>query len=401
MNTEPSAAPARIASVDALRGLVILAMIFVNDLAGVRAAPWWLKHYPEDQSGMTVADWVFGGFLFVVGMSIPLAFGSRRARGESALRVLGHVLIRTISLIALGILMVNMPADAAAMGWPKHLWEVLVLACAIAAWNVPPRDAPAWCRRSALVARIVGFAGLAVLAALYRGRDGAWLATKWWGILGLIGWAYLVASLLYLWLGSDRGLLIAAAAALMCAYFADSAHMFDELWISKHLNLGAQIGSHGAIAMLGAALGVVVQSRDDATARVSRLGWAGMFGTLLLLSGAMLLPMDGINKNRATPSWSLGCAAITCWLWVLVHALVDVARFRPVTWFLCLAGANALLIFLLQPLFYYTAWMIGFPFYAWLGSSSLALGISRSVGLAIALTVLSGVLNATRLRLRL
>lgn len=376
-------------------------MIFVNDLAGIRAAPWWLKHYPEDQSGMTVVDWVFGGFLFVVGMSIPLAMGARRARGESALRIIGHVLVRTISLIALGILMVNMPADAAAMGWPKHLWEVLVLACAIAAWNSPPRDAPLWCRRSALAARIVGFAGLAILAALYRGKDGAWLTTQWWGILGLIGWAYLIASLLYLWLGGDRGLLIAAAAALMCVYFASSAHMFEELWISKYLNVGAQVGSHGAIAMLGAALGVVVQSADRAGGHDSKVSWAGLFGTMLLLSGALLVPMDGINKNLATPSWSLACAAITCWLWVPVHALVDVARIRPITWLLSCAGANALLIFLLQPLFYYLIWMIGFPLYARLGSGSLAWGISRSAGLAIALTLLACVLNAARVRLRL
>jgi len=34
----------RIASVDALRGLVILLMVFVNDVAGVKTAPALLKH---------------------------------------------------------------------------------------------------------------------------------------------------------------------------------------------------------------------------------------------------------------------------------------------------------------------------------------------------------------------
>ena len=75
MNSEPSAAvpvpalspvpaPAsaldRIASVDALRGLVITLMIFVNDLAGVANAPAWMKHIqPHDADGMTFVDVVF------------------------------------------------------------------------------------------------------------------------------------------------------------------------------------------------------------------------------------------------------------------------------------------------------------------------------------------------------
>jgi predicted acyltransferase len=388
-------------SVDALRGLVILAMIFVNDIAGVRAAPWWLKHYPGEQSGMTVVDWVFGGFLFVVGMSIPLAIESRRARGESALRILGHVILRTLSLLVLGILMVNMPANPGAMGWPKHLWEVLVYACAIAAWNAPARDAPPWCHRTATLARMGGFVALALLAVLYRGRDGSWLTTQWWGILGLIGWAYLTASLLYLWLGNDRGLLVAAAGALMCLYFAQSRQVFSNLWISKYLDLGVQIGSHGAIALCGAALGALLLPSSNVTDHLNRMSWAGLFGTTLLLAGALLVPVYGISKNLATPSWSFGCAAITCWLWVIIYLIVDVARVRPVAWFLSLAGANALLIYLLQPLFYHLIWMFGFELHGRLGSGSLASGISRSAGLATALTLLAGALNLARVRMRL
>lgn len=37
-------APQRLRSLDVLRGLVILAMLFVNDIAGVQGVPGWLKH---------------------------------------------------------------------------------------------------------------------------------------------------------------------------------------------------------------------------------------------------------------------------------------------------------------------------------------------------------------------
>jgi predicted acyltransferase len=74
-------APGRVASVDALRGLTILLMIFVNDLGP--AAPAWMHHIrPPNADGMTLADIVFPAFLFIVGVSIPLAFERARAAGR-------------------------------------------------------------------------------------------------------------------------------------------------------------------------------------------------------------------------------------------------------------------------------------------------------------------------------
>ena len=62
--------------------MTILVMIFVNDLAGVRGAPAWMKHiHPSDADGMTFVDVVFPAFLFIVGTSIPSAtLGSFESR---------------------------------------------------------------------------------------------------------------------------------------------------------------------------------------------------------------------------------------------------------------------------------------------------------------------------------
>src|ERR1700751_1246943 len=90
----------RIASVDALRGLTILLMIFVNDLG--QGAPSWMRHIqPSNADGMTLADVVFPAFLFIVGVSIPLAFERARQAGRSAWAELGHVLSRTAGLLCM------------------------------------------------------------------------------------------------------------------------------------------------------------------------------------------------------------------------------------------------------------------------------------------------------------
>src|SRR5213596_1577872 len=74
-----SAAVPRITSIDALRGLVMFAMIYVNDIAGADHVPDWMVHYSDRHrgSGMTFVDLVFPAFLFIVGMSIPFALRAR------------------------------------------------------------------------------------------------------------------------------------------------------------------------------------------------------------------------------------------------------------------------------------------------------------------------------------
>ena len=63
---EAGAGSTRLLSIDVLRGLTILVMMFVNDLEGVRGAPAWMKHVqPSTADGMTFVDVVFPAFLFI------------------------------------------------------------------------------------------------------------------------------------------------------------------------------------------------------------------------------------------------------------------------------------------------------------------------------------------------
>ena len=63
----------RVASIDIFRGLTMTLMIFVNELAEVKGLPWWNYHAPAKVDAMTYVDMVFPAFLFILGMTIPIA----------------------------------------------------------------------------------------------------------------------------------------------------------------------------------------------------------------------------------------------------------------------------------------------------------------------------------------
>ena len=99
----------RLASLDVLRGLTILVMIFVNDLAGVRDAPAWMKHFsPHDGGRHDVRRRGLPRVPLHRGMSIPLAIGRASNAGSRACaRSGGTSWSGRWSLLVIGVFMVN------------------------------------------------------------------------------------------------------------------------------------------------------------------------------------------------------------------------------------------------------------------------------------------------------
>jgi predicted acyltransferase len=413
-----SRAISRVRSIDALRGLVMFTMIFVNDLAGAspQIVPWWMRHYPPGANGMTFVDLVFPAFLFIVGMSIPVALGARLGRGEPPMRTLWHVLTRALSLLVIGVLMVNESPDSGAMGWPAPLWSVLMFLSAILAFTSLPPDRPAPGARSgdagraaATAVRALGWAALIGLAFAYRGADGQRIITlspfsvhtEWYGILGLIGWAYLVAAVVFLAFRNHRTALLGCAALLMCLYPADRAGAFEGLWLSRHVGIGEALGSQAAIAVAGALLASVLMTPDTAAVRAratfTLLFIAGCAAGALLLHG-----LYGIDKNSATPSWCLWACAITAALWLACYFVCDVWGVRLIAGPLAAAGANVLLAYLLSEMLPSVIELLHLGgWYGGLAEPDLAHALARSAGCGVAILAVTVLLNRVGFRLKL
>jgi predicted acyltransferase len=103
--------PARLLSLDALRGLTIAAMVLVNNPGTWRAVYPPLLH--ADWHGWTFTDIVFPFFVFIVGVAVPLALGPRVERSGRA-RTMARVVQRSAVIFALGIILNALPA----FDWP-------------------------------------------------------------------------------------------------------------------------------------------------------------------------------------------------------------------------------------------------------------------------------------------
>ena len=89
----------RILSIDIMRGITLFLMLFVNDLY-IPGVPKWLVHTQEWEDGMGLADWVFPGFLFMVGLSIPFAMKARIKKGQNKTRLWSHVISRSVPALS-------------------------------------------------------------------------------------------------------------------------------------------------------------------------------------------------------------------------------------------------------------------------------------------------------------
>ena len=428
----------RILSIDVLRGLTILMMVFVNDLGP--HAPSWLKHIqPSDADGMTVADIVFPFFLFLAGVSIPLAVERSRRQGDSSLRILGHVLTRTGGLLVMGLIGVNRNE----FHWPgvawltyQH-WALVASVAVLLAWCRVPRDRGRL-RVTFIVLKCVGIAGLIGVLACYRRvpvdtvvlgvgevKEWVWLRTQWWGILGLIGWAYLMGSLLYLIVGQRREWLVAGTAMLMSMFVVSQhdgffARVEDKSWVTplapfltwlesvlstidQYVSIGSQLGSLAAVVCCGVVLGVIMIPQSDVQSSRERVRWSAGYAVVLFLAGCFTDTFAGVNKIAATPTWCFWCSSLAVVCWIPLYILIDVKGSKAWSAPIRFTGENPLIAYMLHPIILYSITVAGVAdsVRAYAASEVRLVVLTGSFTMAAAVCLLTIIIARLGLRIRI
>jgi heparan-alpha-glucosaminide N-acetyltransferase len=384
----------RLQSIDVLRAINMFFMIFVNDLSGVRNVPEWIDHVKGNEDGMGFADTIFPIFLFIAGLSIPLAIGRRLQKGDSFAAIAGYILLRAFALIVMGFFHVNMEEYSRAALLPLGVWELLLTLSFFLIWLDYP-DTMAKAKKYTLMG--LGVAILIVLAALYKGgtpTEPKGLTPSWWGILGIIGWAYLVCAGLYLLVKGNLNYLIVALVVLVAVNLCVHGKILDlKLWVIKD-------GASAGLMMFGVVVSLLY-SKITAKGSYSSLWWIfGAAGILLIALGHLVRPYtEGISKIHSTPAWVFICTGIGILLFTFLIWLVDVKGKQ--NWFKIIkpAGTSTLTCYLIPYLLVAIFYIIHFR-YPHVFNVSTG-GIVRSFAMSFIVIFITGFLEKRRLRLKI
>jgi hypothetical protein len=354
---------------------------------------------------MTFVDVVFPAFLFIVGMSITFALNKRIESGQSLMAVEGQIVLRSLGLLLIGFFMVNQESLGEDGYLPKPVWILLVYLGILLLWN---RSSPASSRwhKYDLARRSAGAMLLTAMAIMYRGngdRDWFEMRPQWWGIIGLIGWANLVASNVYLVARNRVGGLIGAMALLACLCFACKHGFLPDWWIFQFVDVASALASLPSIVVAGMVAGVVLSPKSSVQLPSHRIRWGLVYGAGMAI-GAHLLhslhdvdSMFFINKISSTIPWALWCSAITIWAWCFVYVIVDVKGWRWLTSLFATAGENSLFAYILVPILYAAFDLYelatGNTVFYWALEKQMITGITRSLVLACVVVVVSGLLR--------
>jgi len=382
----------RLKSIDILRALTMLLMIFVNDLWSLSDIPGWLEHKAADEDGMGLADVVFPAFLFIVGLSIPHAIRARFRKGDSKPQVFRHIIERTLALLIMGVFMVNLEnINAENMLISKVLWQILMTMAFFLIWSVYGNRAMG--RFSPWILKGLGWVILLFLAITYSGGEGQWMSFHWWGILGLIGWGYLVAALSYLLLGNRPGWLGLVLLVLIILNINEFKTPFNFT-----IKLVVSASNH-ALVMGGIVItSVMIRLKETDRAQVL-LPFLLTFAAILMLFGFLSRPVWGISKILATPSWTTICAAITALFFAMIYLVVD--RAGKYRWANIIepAGSMTLTCYLIPYFVYAFRTLSGFTLPDALTTGGV--GILKSILFAILIIQITGLLGRLKIKLKI
>jgi hypothetical protein len=300
----------------------------------------------------------------------------------------------------MGVFLVNGESiNQEATGMRGLVWYSLSCLSFILIWNIYPKTAN---KALVLTAKGAGIMTLLVLAFVYRGGEAGEVvrfAPHWWGILGLIGWAYLAAGLITVFSENNFWVILAAwifFCVLSMVYKAGFIPRDSVISFIPNAILG---GTLTGLTLGGVLTAIVFNFFRKRHEHMRMTLVFGAFAVLLVVLSIMTRPYWKLAKLGATPAWLFLCSAFTLLAFLAVYWIADVKR--NAGWFKLIrpAGTDTLLCYLI-PYFLYTimtAAHVHWPEAVITGS----VGLVKSFLFAILCVLITGWLNKGGVRLKL
>lgn len=307
--------PRRLMSLDAFRGLTVLLMLLVNNLALGEKTPHWLTHAPWNK-GIYLADVVFPWFLFILGVAIPYSAASNKRRGRSFGRFALKAIERTCGLLFLGMLIDSSLARHPVVG--LGVLQIIGLAYMVAAilYILPP------------ILRLV--TALVLLLA-------HWWLLRFFQIPGV-----------------GAGVMTESANAV--------AYLNRTYLQAYHLSGIVSILPTSALAMIGSVIGDFLLN-DAARPKLKVVGI--LAGGAVMVGAGLLWCIDlPINKSLWTASFILITAGVGSAVLSMMYLVIDVKSLKPWALPIVVFGMNALVGYvapILMKAYILLGWTCGLP----------------------------------------
>jgi predicted acyltransferase len=305
-------AAGRLLSLDVFRGLTIAGMILVNNPGPSGRVYWPFEH--AAWHGWTPTDLVFPFFLFIVGVSITLAFARRvEQEGVSQRDLYWKVLRRTVLIYACGFLLAGFPFFNLSTIRLSGVLQRIAVCYFCAAFIFLKTD---W-RTQSLIA--------ALLLLLY------------WGVLAFVAAPGYAAGDL-----SKEGSI---------ASFVDRVVLGNHIWKGG----GRIYDPEGLLSTIPAIATTLSGVLAGHWLRARREGYetvAGLFvaGVACIVVGWMWNAWFPINKALWTSSYVVFTTGMALQLLAFCYWLVDIKRYKRWALPFVIFGTNALAVFVLSGL---------------------------------------------------
>lgn len=396
-------------AIDMLRALTMFIMIFVNDFWKVHDVPHWLEHATYGEDFMGLADIVFPCFLFAVGMSIPYAIEGRYAKGYSGESTLGHILSRTFALLVMGAFITNSEYRLSPeVCYPIGVYWFIMAIGFIGVWNLYPKATSSMQKNLFLTCKVVGVLALLFLAFTFRNPENGVFGFSG-GILGAIGWTYLVCAVTYL-LSRDRLkylLPIWIGFLLVCLLTTPLREAFGGTPVLDFPERNFLSGLLGTLHIGNGALpaftmGGVILSILSARYAGRSEGWK-LRNSLIAAIGLLLLGIVThhywiVAKMGGTPPWVFYVIAISVATYGILSYLVS----QNITgWFALIrpAGTATLTTYLIPYVFYGFADVTGYVLPDW--ATHGVMGLINCICFAFVVIAVTRVLEKLHVKLKI
>jgi predicted acyltransferase len=313
-----------------------------------------------------------------------------------------HIFTRTISLLIIGVLMLNTGrVNPKLTGLSENLWALLMYVGVFLVWNDYQNKDKKFFTVTSL--RLAGIALLVFLVFRFRSgsseNDGS-LITGWWGILGLIGWGYLVSAFTYLLCRDSILKSVAFASFFLVLNILSGLKLLEFLNPVKPF-LGVIIeGNVPFIVLTGLIASLILRKSAVSGHKMVILNYL-VLGAFCFIAGLVLRRWFILSKIRATPSWGLVCCGISFFVFTIIYVVTDVFKKKAWASFFKPAGENSLTTYLAPDILYYVIWMTGIPVLIYKQSTEPLIVVGGSIVWAVLMVWLTALLKRLGISLKL